>query len=66
MGVINDKIRPNYKLVKALVKKGYKDFELTYQTNQGWQLDGYGLPSYLGYTIKSALKEIENIKGKSA
>lgn len=66
MGVINDKSHPNHKLVNALVKKGYEYFELTYQANQGWQLDGYGLPSYLGYTIKSALKEIENIKRKTA
>ena len=53
--------KPNHKIVSALIKKGYKDFTLTYQTGQGWQLDGFNLPAWLGFTIKSALKEIEKL-----
>lgn len=66
MGIITDITHPKHPLIRALTNKGYKDFTLiytpTYGTQCGWNLDGVLLPTWLGYTKKSALEEIEKLQ----
>ena len=61
--VISDITHPSHILVKALLCKGYSSFELIYAShlgnNAGWSCDGYNLPTWLGFTKRSALKTIE-------
>lgn len=62
---ISDSANPKHVLVKALVKKGYKDFELIYAshwaTDAGWCCDGFKLPQWLGYTIAESIELIKKL-----
>jgi hypothetical protein len=69
--IFTDTEKPNHKLVKALHKIGVRSFELTYAshmaTDAGWTFnhtddggtDVVCFESWLGYTIDSAIKRLE-------
>ena len=52
-------------MVKAVLKKGYTDFELIYTpyfgTQYGWNLFGEDLPSWIGYNTKEGLETISKL-----
>jgi hypothetical protein len=55
--------KSNHIISKALILKGYKDFEIIFapkwSPDYGWTVvKGYGLPLWLGYDKKMALREI--------
>ena len=63
----NDKEKPNHPIVKALINKGFKNFELNYSKSEFWCIEGeyeimQSTKGWLGYTIKSAVKKIDNLK----
>ena len=55
---------PNHKIVKALNKKGFYNFELYYDKTSFWCIESNSndlmqkTNGWLGYTIKSSIKKI--------
>ena len=66
----SDKERPNHPIVLALYEKGYFDFELNYSRIEFWCIDSYDeqlmqiTKGWLGFTIKSSIKNISKFKQK--
>ena len=67
MNWTNDNEIPNHKIVKALYKKGFHNFMISYSKIEFWCIDAENTylmkqtNGWLGYTIKSSIKKINSL-----